>query len=274
MEFADKYPSHLKDRVEYEANMRVESVDREIMQALKDTGCVLLKFGLENGNYDIRRKILKRPITDEKIEQVFAWAHEVGIPAHTFNIIGVPGETRETVWQTIKLNRKIKPARVQVTIFFPYYGTPLGDESRARGLVINETDSYFSGQASIKLQGLSTKAVERYAKWFKLLVYYPYAPQLAWQQLKMNTVLGKIDRARELGVLRTTERLIDRLRNRAPKPPKMLQVETMGADGERPLAPGLQELEDLARASVNRKQYDIEDMDANNPYMDTRPPSS
>lgn len=268
MEWANKYPSKLKDKVHYEANLRVESVDKEIMQALKDTGCTLLKFGLENGNYDIRRKILKRPIPDEKIIEVFNWAHEVGIPAHTFNIVGIPGETKETIWQTINLNRKIRPARIQVTIFFPYFGTPLGDQAREKGLVVNETDSYFSGQASVKLNGLTGKQVERYAHWMKFLVYSAYDKKLAWQQIQINLinpVFSKISTARQLGIKKSVEKLLAKLKG-AKSAPKPMQVETMGSDGERPIPPGIQELEDQKIVA----QYDIEDWDVNNPHMDTK----
>ncbi len=235
LEFAHKYPEHLKKRVKYEANLRVESVDKEIMIALKETGCNLLKFGLENGDYHLRKKILKRPITDDMIEEIFSWAHEVKIPAHTFNIIGIPGETKETVWKTIKLNRKIKPARVQITIFFPYYGTPLGDEARDQGMVVKETDSYFSG-AAVKLDTLTSKQIEFYASWFKFLVYMTYNPKLAWQQLWGKTWV------RVIGKLKAELRKL-----RAQKPlPRKLQVETLGSDGEMPEV---------------LPQYDIEDFD-------------
>lgn len=235
LKLAQKYPDRLKRQVTFECNLRVETIDKETMKALKDMGCVLLKFGLENGSYEMRKKILRRPITDEKIKEVFSWAHEVGIPAHTFNIIGVPGETKETIWKTITLNQEIRPARVQVSIFFPYYGTPLGDEARAKGLVIHETESYFSG-ASVKLENLTSKEVERYADWFKFLVYSKYDQKLAWAELKAK---GK----KALGAIQS------RVPGLAPiRKQRKLQVETLGSDGEKPDVP---------------QQYDIEDVDQN-----------
>lgn len=282
MEFADKYPSHLKDKLQFEANLRVESVDKEIMQALKDTGCSLLKFGLENGNYDVRRKILKRPISDDRIIQVFDWAHEVGIPAHTFNIVGIPTETRETIWETINLNRRIRPARAQVSIFFPYVGTPLGNETIDNGLLTTMNESYFSGKSSTTLESLSAKEVERFAKWFKFLIYYPYAPRLAWEQAKYHLfdtpklrISRRIDDVfrtlRQRGLVQTVVKIFDHLGKGHSQRPIVLQVETMGSDGERPHnSTGLQNLEDLMMQNVTKEQYDIEDMDANQPYMDAK----
>jgi len=241
LELAQKYPDRLKRQLTFECNLRVESISKETMRALKDMGCSLLKFGLENGSFDMRKKILRRPITDEKIKEVFSWAHEVGIPAHTFNIVGVPGETKETIWKTIRLNQQIKPARVQISIFFPYYGTPLGDEARAKELVIKETDSYFSG-ASVKLEHLTSAQVERYARWFKFLVYLRYSPKLAWNELRLKRRImwGKIRRA--ISLLLRPSLLCEVLRSRK------LQVETLGSDGDKPDAP---------------VPYDIEDIDQN-----------
>ena len=190
MKFAQLYPSHIRSKVQYEANLRVESVDKDMMRALKDTGCKLLKFGLENGDHTLRKKILKRPISDDQIIEVFMWAHDVGIPAHTFNIVGVPGETRTTMKKTVTLNRKSKPDRVQITLFFPYYGTPLGDEARAQGLVIEENESYFAG-ASVALPNLSQREIERYARWFKFKVYVTYRPLLAFNILTQK-LMSKI----------------------------------------------------------------------------------
>ena len=279
LEFANKYPSSLKDKLKYEANLRVESVDKEVLLALKDTGCVLLKFGLENGNYDVRRKILKRPISDEKIIQVFDWAHEIGIPAHTFNIVGIPTETEATIWETVKLNRRIKPAKVQVTIFFPYFGTPLGDESIKKGLVDGHSDSYHVGESAksaIKLQNLTPKQLERYARWFKFLVYYPYAKKLAWRSFKAamnlpedNVIKVVIKSLTKNGLKQTTTKILDRFSIVNGK--MLLQVETLGSDGERPhFSTGLQELEDLLKESTPLAQYDIEDMDTTAPHMDTK----
>jgi anaerobic magnesium-protoporphyrin IX monomethyl ester cyclase len=242
LDLANKYPDQLRDRVSFEANLRVESIDRESMQALKDMGCKLLKFGLENGNYIIRQKILNRPIPDEKILEVFEWAHEIGIPAHTFNMVGVEQETKESVWETIKLNRQIRPERIQVTIFFPYIGTPMGDDARARGKIAVEQDSYYNG-ASVEIEGLSAWQIEFYTRWFKFLVYIGYSPKLAWGALKL-AIKAEIKAALPDRVYRKYRSI--RFGDMGYKD---LQVETMGSDGEHPILEA-QDIEDMDQQQV------------------------
>ena len=259
LELANKYPDSLRGKLSFEANLRVESIDRETMYALKDMGCNLLKFGLENGNYDLRRKILKRPIPDERIEEVFSWAHEVGIPAHTFNMVGVPGETKDTFWETVKLNRKIKPERVQITVFFPYSGVPLGEKALANGKLAKQQDSYFNG-AAVEIDDLSMWRVEMYARWFKFLVYSGYSPAIAWKAgvtaLKEEKYRIK-NAGRSFLKSRLSPENFARVRALAAAVGlsggswrSKLPVETMGSDGERPDAPLQQDIEDMDQSQV------------------------
>jgi radical SAM superfamily enzyme YgiQ (UPF0313 family) len=62
------------------------------------------------------------------------------------NIIGVPGETEDMIWDTIKLNRKIKPTSSGVNIFYPYKGTKLGDDCFKNKMVNEKLYSSFSNE--------------------------------------------------------------------------------------------------------------------------------
>jgi len=259
LELAEKYPSHLKDKLRFEANLRVESIDMESMAALKDMGCGLLKFGLENGNYKIRRSILKRPITDEKIVEVFDWSRKLGIPTHTFNMVGVPNETKETVRETIQLNQKIKPSRVQVTLFYPYSGVPLGSKVRSndKGIgvkaVARETTSYFD-RATVELENMTLRQTERAARWFKYNIYKKYNKDAARNELKKavrsevrsytSPVIDAFAKVIWARASKESFKKIDQLcGGRMSRRTEVLQVETMGSDGV-----------------VPEVQYDIEEM--------------
>jgi len=66
---------------------------------------------------------------------VFEEAKSVGLKTYSFNMIGIPGETEKTIQETINLNVRLKPDFMQITVFYPYLGTILGDRCLKEGLV-------------------------------------------------------------------------------------------------------------------------------------------
>ena len=92
---------------------------------LKDMGCASLHMGIECGNEEYRRKYLDRTMSNEKIINAFLMTKDAGIETRSFNIIGLPFETRENIMETVELNRTCKVDSVSLAIFMPYEGTKL-----------------------------------------------------------------------------------------------------------------------------------------------------
>lgn len=103
---------------------RIGSVDKEMMVLMKKAGCHMLRLGVESGSQAILENIQKG-ITVEKTKETFKWTHEVGIDTHAHMMIGNPGETRETIKQTINFLFEIEPTIITCGICTPYPGTPL-----------------------------------------------------------------------------------------------------------------------------------------------------
>ena len=80
------------------------------------------------------------------IIEAFKLAKKYNVKTNAINIIGVPGETKEMLLNTVKLNREINPTTSHVNIFYPYKGTPLGDMSFEKGLVNIEKYNDFSNE--------------------------------------------------------------------------------------------------------------------------------
>ncbi len=104
-------------------NAHVQSFDLEMARALKAAGCIIVKFGLESGSPRVRREILARPMTNEKIAAGFAAAHEAGIHSSAFIMIGLPTETREEIMETLDLCARIGIGRFRWAVFYPFPGT-------------------------------------------------------------------------------------------------------------------------------------------------------
>ena len=94
-------------------------------QYLKDMGCVCLNMGIETANEEYRKKYLNRTMTNDKIINAFTMAADKGLETRSYNIIGLPFQTREDIFDTIKLNRECGVGSVSLSIFMPYEGTVL-----------------------------------------------------------------------------------------------------------------------------------------------------
>lgn len=113
---------------------RFEDVDEEKLGWLADVGCYRISFGLEHGNAKFRQEKLRRRMTNEFIVDQARVVAASGIP-YTLNIIiGFPYETRELVFDSIRLCRQIDSFdSLSVNVFVPYHGTPLRDMALEEG---------------------------------------------------------------------------------------------------------------------------------------------
>jgi radical SAM superfamily enzyme YgiQ (UPF0313 family) len=121
-EFARLYP---KIGLPFWIEARPESITKEYVELLASLGCEGISVGLESGSYELRKSVLGRDITNERIIKAFELLKGSGIRVSANNIIGFPTETREKIFDTIELNRQIEARGVMVSFFSPYRGCAL-----------------------------------------------------------------------------------------------------------------------------------------------------
>lgn len=114
--------------------IRVDRIDEEILLKLKQAGCYRISLGVESGNQQLINNI-KKGITLEQIRNAFRLTKKVGIETIAFTMIGLPGETEETMQQTIDFVKELDPTIPKVSITTPLPGTPLFDDLRKQGLI-------------------------------------------------------------------------------------------------------------------------------------------
>jgi radical SAM superfamily enzyme YgiQ (UPF0313 family) len=130
-EFADSWKSEIT--LPYWMNTTVETINRENLTKLKETGCAGIGIGIESGSEWLRRNVLKRKTRNEQIKKAFDLIHEFGIRTTANNMIGFPGEYEEDIFETIKLNREIKPKSCDLNFVAPYIGTTIHAISKRLG---------------------------------------------------------------------------------------------------------------------------------------------
>jgi len=113
-------------------NSRVDFVDEEMLRLMARAGCWMIAWGIESANEAILRRVRKgyRP---ERAAQALSWARAAGIKNWGYFIIGLPGETEETVRQTIELAKKLPLDLALFHIAAPYPGTPFYQEALEKG---------------------------------------------------------------------------------------------------------------------------------------------
>lgn len=116
-----------KLKIKWTAHARVDNCSRALLEAMKDAGCILLRFGIESGSERII-KALKKATCDgwaEKAVAVFEQARNIDLATVAIFSIGTPSETREDIDKSISLAKKLKADILQICFFTPYPGAPL-----------------------------------------------------------------------------------------------------------------------------------------------------
>jgi len=147
--------------IQFACSVMPTTITEEKVRIAKDMGCVAMTVGVESGNEGIR-KAIRRTYRDDALIRNLKIVTDHGIRLSTFNIIGFPGETRENVFETIELNRKLGAGSCNVYILFPYPGTGIQKEyeipiRRADGRIMPVSEAQNLGLSSMmpaELEGL------------------------------------------------------------------------------------------------------------------------
>ncbi len=113
------------------------NVPYETLKVLKENGLRLLLVGYESGNQQILYNI-KKGMRIEVAKQFTKDCHALGIKIHGTFILGLPGETRETIQETIKFAIETNPHTLQVSLAAPYPGTFLFQQATENGWLDTE----------------------------------------------------------------------------------------------------------------------------------------
>ena len=113
---------------------RVDSLDEELLEIMKDAGCITLFIGVESANQQLLDKMNKN-ITISKTEKAFKLARKVGIRTIASCVIGMPDDTKQSIERTIKFVKKLKPNYALYSLATPYPGTRFYDETFKKNLI-------------------------------------------------------------------------------------------------------------------------------------------
>ncbi|MEK7449642.1 MAG: radical SAM protein, partial [Planctomycetota bacterium] len=129
LDWADRLTRKMIDQkidLTWQCTARADRVDENILRQMKKAGCQTVHFGLESSDLSIL-KTIKKNIHPNKVAQAVRLCKKIGIRTTIFFMIGLPGETKETVQKTIEFAKRTNPDYMTMSIAMPHPGTVLYD---------------------------------------------------------------------------------------------------------------------------------------------------
>jgi len=149
----------LNRRIRWIGLTRANVVNEEIIALAKESGCFHIEMGVESGNEEIL-KCIKKGITIEQIKKAVKIIKRHDIYLVTYYILGHPGETSETIEDTIKLAAELNTNHIAVGLMVPYPGTQIYNYAASGQMgykLLTEDWSQYDkyGARSLELDGLT-----------------------------------------------------------------------------------------------------------------------
>jgi hopanoid biosynthesis associated radical SAM protein HpnJ len=159
------------------------TTDYDTLKAMKEAGCRLLIVGYESGDPQILKNI-KKGATIDMAERFTANCKKLGLVIHGDFIVGLPGETRESIRKTIDFAKKLDNETIQVSIAHPYPGTEFYDYAKKNNLISigNMTDEVGHQLPKVIYKDLNEAELMDWVE--KFYGEYYFRPRVIWRVVR------------------------------------------------------------------------------------------
>ncbi len=192
-EFTRKYRKEVG--LPYACYVRANLVSEDYARLLREGGCHSVNMAIECGNEELRRRVLNRDMSNETILDAFHRLQKNGIRVMALNMLGLPDETEENVWETVRLNQQAKPDHAHICTFQPYPGTEAHAYCLDHGLLDpedNAFDDLYTGWSRLNLSADMKQRLFVLHKMFPMVVDFPKTEgmvRLLMKTRRLNTLL-------------------------------------------------------------------------------------
>jgi hopanoid biosynthesis associated radical SAM protein HpnJ len=159
------------------------TTDYETLKAMKEAGCRLLIVGYETGDPQILKNI-KKGATVEMAQRFTANCKKLGLLVHGDFIVGLPGETRDSIRRTIDFAKRLDTETIQVSIAHPYPGTEFYHYAQSNGLITIDsmTDEVGHQLPNVVYPGLDRAELVEWVERF--YGEYYFRPRVIWRVVR------------------------------------------------------------------------------------------
>lgn len=135
-----------KFKFKWKCSSRVTSVDEQMLKKMKEAGCYLIAYGVETGSEELLRVIMKGQ-TKDMVRKTFELTKKAGIKTLAYFMIGIPGETKKTINETLRFAIELDPDYVQFAVVTPLPKTKLYEMVKSKNHLVGKSwkDFCFTG---------------------------------------------------------------------------------------------------------------------------------
>ena len=141
------------------------ALNENLIRKIKESGCYKLNLALESGNQYVLDNIIKKPLKLEKAKQLARYAQGIGLDIGIYLIIGMPGETKEQIWESFYLAKELGVVP-HISIATPYPGSELYDICRQNKYISDDfsLDDLFKEGFSISTEDWTSEELRKIYK--------------------------------------------------------------------------------------------------------------
>jgi hopanoid biosynthesis associated radical SAM protein HpnJ len=174
------------------------NVPYNTLKVMKDNGLRLLLVGYESGDDDILHNI-KKGLRTDIARRFTADCRKLGIVIHGTFILGLPGETTDTIEKTIEFAKEINPHTIQVSLAAPYPGTALYKQAVAEGWLQETQAQHLVNEKGVQLAAISYPHLSKEQIFHSMEVFYKrfyFRPSKIWEIVREMSTSWEMTRRR------------------------------------------------------------------------------
>jgi radical SAM superfamily enzyme YgiQ (UPF0313 family) len=219
--------------VRWGCNSRVDTIDLEMLEAMKRAGCWVVGFGVESGHPETLDRI-RKAASREDIVKAFNLCRKADVRSHAFFVFGFPWEGREHLDEDLKLALEIDPDFFDLNIAYPLPGTELERLVRERGL--DDRGGIDRGGYALPVMGTDRLSADDLERWRRRALLSLYLrPRYILRTFRQAGSPGKVWNYLKAGVVRLSQLVRPKTKKRISRSDRM---ETPSSRGSKdPLKP-------------------------------------
>lgn len=184
----------------YHCQLRIDAVSQERLDLLLESGCTGVTYAIESANESIRKDILHRPVSDDRLWSKAELIKKSPLHVRTEQMLGLPTSTLEDELRLLELNCFLKPEIAWTSIFQPYRGTWLGEWCVKNGWYEgnnDDIDDSFFKTTRLNFPPDRKSEIERLQEVFNLCSKLPYGADIARSYVETGDFRILLSKVRE-----------------------------------------------------------------------------